>query len=39
MFSASGEVDLEVNSDKTKYMIMSHHQKDVGQSNIKTSNK
>jgi hypothetical protein len=30
LFDASKQVDLEINVDKTKYMLLSHHQ-NVGQ--------
>jgi hypothetical protein len=39
LLDASKEIGLEVNSEKTKYMFMSHHQ-TAGQSNyIKVANK
>jgi hypothetical protein len=39
VLDASKEIGLEVNSEKTKYMFMSHHQ-TAGQNNyIKVANK
>jgi hypothetical protein len=39
LIDASKEVGLEVNTEKTKYMLLSHHQ-DAGQSyNIKIANR
>jgi hypothetical protein len=39
LFDDSKEIGLEVNSEKTKYMFMSHHQ-TAGQSNyIRVANK
>jgi hypothetical protein len=36
---ASREVDLEVNTEKTMYMFMSHHQNQVQNYNFRTANK
>jgi hypothetical protein len=36
---ASSKVGLEVNSEKTKYMLLSYHQKAGQNHDIKTSNK
>jgi hypothetical protein len=39
LLQANKEVDLDVNTEKTKYMLMSHHQ-NVGQNpNLLTANK
>jgi hypothetical protein len=39
-FLAAGkEIDLEVNAEKTEYMLMSHEQKGGQYHNIKISNK
>jgi hypothetical protein len=38
LLDASKEIGLEVNSEKTKYMFMSHHQ-TAGQSNLRVTNK
>jgi hypothetical protein len=39
LLNASKEVDLEVNSEKTKYRFMSHHHNTSPNNNIKTANK
>jgi hypothetical protein len=38
LLEASRDIGLEVNSEKTKYMIMSRHQNSVQDQNIKTAN-
>jgi hypothetical protein len=39
VLEASGEVVLEVNSEKTKYMVISHHQNAGQNHNLLITNK
>jgi hypothetical protein len=38
LLEASRDVDLEINAEKTKYMIMSHHQNSGQNQNIRRAN-
>jgi hypothetical protein len=38
LLEASRDVDLEINAEKTKYMIMSHHPNSGENQNIRTDN-
>jgi hypothetical protein len=38
LLEARREVDLEINTEKTKYMIKSHHQNSGQKQNIRTAN-
>jgi hypothetical protein len=38
LLEASMDVGLELNAEKTKYMIMSHHQNSGQNQNIRTAN-
>jgi hypothetical protein len=39
LIDASKEIGLEVNTEKTKYMLLSHHQNAGQNHDIKTSNR
>jgi hypothetical protein len=39
LIDASKEVDLEINVEKTKYMLLSHHQTAVQNRDIKIGNR